>query len=344
MIEEKISDMGDVHQPDPPETELISSSNQNIWRIVGLVASVAIIGLSIFVLARTLNKIDIGELRGAFQRTRLEQFLMAGVFTAISYAALTGYDALALRHLRSKIPFSITALGSFTSYAISFTLGFPLVTGGAVRFWTYARAGLSAGKVASLTIIAGITFWLGMGTVLGLGMISQAEAIAELNQFKVDLNITIGLGVLAVVFAYLIFVSRTRRRVRWQKFRLELPGLPVTLGQMFLGAVDVCAGAAALFVLLPPEHGMAFLTFAAVYVFAVMLGIASHAPGGIGIFEATMLKAIPNASTSALLASLLMFRMVYYVAPFILALALLGANEILRRWQGLRSAMDETEE
>lgn len=337
MIEEK-------QQSDLAETEIISSSNRNIWRIAGLVGSVCIIALSVWVLARTLNKIDMGELRAAFQRTALEQFLMAGGFTAISYAALTGYDALALRHLRVKIPFSITALGSFTSYAISFTLGFPLVTGGAVRFWTYARAGLSAGKVASLTIIAGITFWLGMGSVLGIGMVSQAEAIADLNQFKVDLNITIGLGVLAAVIAYLMFVAKGRRRVRWQKFRLELPGAGVTFGQMLLGAIDVCAGAAALYVLLPPDHGMAFMTFAAVYVFAVMLGIASHAPGGIGIFEATMLKAIPNASTSALLASLLMFRMVYYVAPFILALALLGANEIFRRWSGLRAAMDETED
>lgn len=169
--------MGEVLRPDPPETEITGGSSQNVWRMVGLIASIAIIALSIFVLARTLNKIDMGELRAAFQRTRLEQFLMAGGFTAVSYVALTGYDALALRHLRANIPFSITALGSFTSYAISFTLGFPLVTGGAVRFWTYARAGLSAGKVASLTIIAGITFWLGMGTVLGLGMISQAEAI-----------------------------------------------------------------------------------------------------------------------------------------------------------------------
>jgi len=333
--------MGDIPQDEPEETAIGVGKSRNIWRIVGMAASAALIILAVFVLARTLSGIDIVELRAAFERTRLEQFLMAGLFTAISYAALTGYDALALRHLEAKIPFSTTALGSFTSYAISFTLGFPLVTGGAVRFWTYARAGLSAAQVASLTIIAGITFWLGMGSVLGLGMVIKADAIADLNHFKSSLNVMIGLGVLGLIAAYLVFVGSRRRKVRWQRFRLRLPGAGVTMGQMALGMIDVCAGAASLYVLLPPDHGLAFITFAAIYVFAVMLGIASHAPGGIGIFEATMLKAVPNASTTAVLASLLMFRMVYYIAPFILALALLGATEILRRWQGLRAAMEQ---
>eukprot|EP01037_Dinobryon_pediforme_P002450 gene2450-2488_t len=326
------------------ETDFDTETHHRLWHILGLSASAALIILAVFILARTLKAIDIHELRAAFENTRLEQFLMAGCFTALSYAALTGYDALALRHLRAKIPFATTALGSFTSYAISFTLGFPLVTGGAVRFWTYARAGLSATKVASLTIIAGITFWLGMGTVLGFGMIIEAQAIAELNQFKSNVNILIGLGILAAIAFYLFYVGRVRRKVRWRRFRLELPGLSVTLGQMMLGVIDVCAGAAALYVLLPSGHGLEFVTYAAVYVFAVMLGIASNAPGGIGIFEATMLKAIPNSSTSAVLASLLMFRIVYYVVPFILALALLGANEIVRRWQALREAMDEADE
>jgi hypothetical protein len=31
--------------------------------------------------------------------------------------------------------------------------------------------------------------------------------------------------------------------------------------------------------------------------------------------------------------------MIYYIGPFILALALLGANESMRRWTSLRAAM-----
>ena len=80
-----------------------------------------------------------------------------------------------------------------------------------------------------------------------------------------------------------------------------------------------------------------------VYVFACLLGIVSHAPGGIGVFEATMLKVLPAPSQEALLASLLMFRILYYVIPFVLALMLLGANEGGRRWDALREAMNRAQ-
>jgi uncharacterized membrane protein YbhN (UPF0104 family) len=52
-----------------------------------------------------------------------------------------------------------------------------------------------------------------------------------------------------------------------------------------------------------------------------------------------MLNTVPAPSAEALFASLLLFRVIYYVGPFILALALLGANESVLRWKSLRAAM-----
>src|SRR6202042_2131389 len=127
------------------------------------------------------------------------------------YLALTGYDGLALRHLQIKVPYRLTALASFASYALSFTLGFPLVTGGAVRFWIYGPAGLSAGKIASLTVVAGITFWLGMGLVLASGFIFDARAIGEINHLAAPVNQAIGAALIAVLAAYLIWVTRLRQ-------------------------------------------------------------------------------------------------------------------------------------
>ncbi len=65
---------------------------------------------------------------------------------------------------------------------------------------------------------------------------------------------------------------------------------------------------------------------------------SSHAPGGLGVFEATMLDAV-GVPSDQLLASLLLFRGIYYLVPFILAMALLGAYEAVRRWRSLREAM-----
>ena len=311
---------------------------------VGVAFSLLIFAFALYVLVQTVASVNLGDLRRAVAATSAEQIAAAAALTAVSYLALTGYDALALRQIGAQVRYRTTALASFTSYAISFTLGFPLITAGAVRYWVYSQAGLSAGRVASLTIIAGLTFWLGMAFVVGVGLVFRAEALADINQLKVSLNLLIGAGVLGAIGAYVVWVGVRRRRVRVQGFRLRLPGAGVTLAQMTLGVVDLCGAAGALYVLLPPSSTPDFTTFSATYVFACLLGIISHAPGGIGVFEATMLKALNAPNYAALLAALLLFRAIYYLAPFVLALALLGANEAMRRWQGLREAIDRSRE
>jgi len=65
------------------------------------------------------------------------QLWLAVLFTIISYTLLAGYDALALRQLKVTISAFEVVLASFTSYAISFTLGFPILTAGTVRYRIY---------------------------------------------------------------------------------------------------------------------------------------------------------------------------------------------------------------
>ncbi len=314
------------------------------WRLVGAALSLALIALSAFVLFNTLRAVSWRDLRAAFEATSWDQIALACAFASLSYLALTGYDGLALRQLNLRVPYRTTALGSFTSYAISFTLGFPIITGGTVRYWIYSQKGVSAAKVASLTVIAGVTFWLGMTIVVGTALVFDPVGIAEINHVKVSVNVAMGLGVLAAILAYLTWVSLGHRRTRIQGLTLELPGFVLTVSQMLLGVCELSAAAACLYVLLPRGHGADPVTFAATYVFACLIGIASNAPGGIGAFEMTMLKAVPAPSQEGLLASLLLFRMVYYIGPFILALALLGAHESMRRWTSLREDMTHRSE
>ena len=98
-----------------------------------------------------------------------------------------------------------------------------------------------------------------------------------------------------------------RRRGRPIFLNFSCPARCLTLGQMALGVIDVCSAAGALYVLLPKGDDSASSAFSALYSFAAMLGIASHAPGGLGVFEATMLDGV-GGSSDAVLASLLLFR------------------------------------
>jgi glycosyltransferase 2 family protein len=306
-------------------------------RRLGIAASVLIVAGALAIFVRTLSHIDPNKFRAAIAGTGGDQIMLSFAFTALSYLALTGYDGLALRHLGIKVPYRLTAVASFTSYAFSFTLGFPLVTGAAVRYWIYGPAGLSAGKIAGLTAVAGITFWLGMGLVVGVGFLSASDAIADIDHFHPLANRLIGLGSIGALVAYLVWIFVMRRRDA-TVFGVRLPGLRLTLGQMALGVIDICSAAAALYVLLPRDNRFGFPPFATLYSFASMLGIASHAPGGLGVFEATILQGV-GGDEDNVLASLLLFRGIYYVVPFIAAMAMLGGVEAVRRWRSLREAM-----
>jgi uncharacterized membrane protein YbhN (UPF0104 family) len=305
------------------------------WTWLGTAASLVLLAISVYVLWRISSEIDSADVMRAFSRASGEQLLFAIGLCAFSYLLLTCYDALALRQLHLKVSYATTALASFTSYAVSFNLGFPLITGGTVRYWIYAPKGLSAAQVASLAVIAGITFWLGMGVVLGWSLIKEAITVADLTNLKVSVTRLLGVTSLGLVIAYFIWVGLKRRVVSLQGWRLELPGFRLSGAQAILGIGDVCASAGVLYVLLPAGHGIGFETFLALYVAAVMLGIASHSPGGLGVFEATILLSLDHLPKGQVLGSLLLFRLIYFIAPFILALALLGGYEIRHRLKTL---------
>jgi len=311
---------------------------------IGTAASLILFVASLVVLWRVVSEVDMAELRAAFTAASARQIGVALAFTALSYLLLTGYDAMALRQLKLQIPYRTTALASFTSYAVSFNLGFPLITAGTVRYWIYAGRGVRASRIASLTVISSLTFWLGMGLVLGFALIVEAWDVATLTGSHAHLNQLIGVASLAVVVGYIVWVAMGRRAVTIQGWRLELPGFRLSCAQALVGAADVCAAAAVLYWLLPAGQPIAYPVFLAVYVFAVMLGVASHAPGGLGVFEATILLALSSLPREQVLGALLLYRLIYYLLPFMLALALLGGYEILRRMRLSRALLARDEE
>jgi uncharacterized membrane protein YbhN (UPF0104 family) len=307
------------------------SGTSGRWRWVGPVASLTIFVASLAVLYVILSEVDRAEVLAALARTSREQLWAALGFTVLSYFLLTFYDALALRRLGLSIPYRTTALGSYTSFAVSFTLGFPLVTAATVRYWIYAGRGVRPGEIAKITLIVGITFWLGMGLVLGVLLIHAAIPLSPIARAAPWVLQGVGAAILGIGLIYLAWVRGGERAIAVRGWRLELPGARLSALQILIGAADVCAAGAVLYVLLPAGHGVPFEAFLAIYVFAAVVGVASHLPGGVGAFEATMLIGLASLPREPLFGALLLFRLIYYIAPFVLALMLLGLYEASKR-------------
>ena len=315
-----------------------ASRRRYAW--LGTAASVVLLVVAAVVLWQLSKEITWSKVAAALTGVSSLQLGIAFALVTLSYFFLTFYDALALKQLRLKIPYRITALASFTSYAVSFTLGFPLFTAGTIRYWIYSSRGLSAAKIAALTVIAGFTFWLGMGVVLGLSLIVEAGQLAGLAFTSIRVNQGAGVIALFAVLGYLAWVSVKRRYITVKHWQLELPGATVSFSQMLVGIGDVCAAAGVLYVLMPPELTLGFSTFVAIYVLAAMLGIASNVPGGAVVFESTILLALSYLPREEVVGSLVLFRVCYYLVPFGVALLFLGSYEVAKRLRRHRAAND----
>jgi uncharacterized membrane protein YbhN (UPF0104 family) len=317
----------------------VANKRPSWFAIAAAVFSIALLIFSAFTVARTLATINWRDLRAAIEMTGMQQFAGAALFALGSFAAWTGYDELAVKHLGLAVRYRTAALAAFACYSISNMLGFAVVTGTACRYWLYAQVGVSGGQVARLFVVAGANYWLGCALLMGGGLVWRAAEIAAVDHLDAALNQAVGASILLALVGYVAWVSSKPRRVGLRGLTLELPGFWITLGQIAVGAIDILCAASVLYALLPSGYPVEFLTFVAIYVAASVLGVASNAPGGVGAFEATMLSVMRGIAPEALLASLLLFRIVYYVAPFLLALALIGAHEANRQWAVARAAM-----
>jgi uncharacterized membrane protein YbhN (UPF0104 family) len=234
------------------------------------------------------------------------------------------------------VPYRIAALTGFTSYSIGHNIGATVFTGGAVRYRIYSHYGLDAIEVAKICFVAGLTFWLGNATVLGLGVTYHPQAAVPIDQLPVWLNRGVGVAILAVLISYVAWVWSAPREIGQGDWKVELPSGPSTLLQIGIGILDLGSCALAMYMLLPNHPDIGFVTMAVVFVSATLLGFASHAPGGLGVFDAAMLVALWQFDKEEVLAGLLLFRLLYYIIPFARALAILGSREIWLNVSGTR--------
>ena len=156
------------------------------------------------------------------------------------------------------------------------------------------------------------------------------------------MNRLIAISCLAGIAAYFVWLlmGEGRRELGQNGWKVVLPSARLTLLQVLIGVVDLGFCALAMYLLMPAQPGIDFISLAVVFILATLLGFASHAPGSIGVFDAAMLVALPQFGREQLVATLVVFRILYFVIPFAIAISILGMRElwlnVVKPWQERR--------
>lgn len=296
-------------------------------RILGAVIAIAIIAIAFVVIHKMLVGIHPHDVAKAIHQISAQQLQIAVVFMAASYGLLTVYDMIALRVAGRPLPYRTVGIASFLSYALSHNLGLATVTGGGVRLRIYGQSGLTVGDVARVQANLGISFSLGLGFLCGLSLLFHQGSLLVAT-WRISESLSHGLGG-TLLTALLIFMLLAWRfpHPHLLGWRLNLPAPQQTLAQMLVAATELSCAAATLYILLPADSAIAFPAFVAAYGLAIAVSVVSHAPGGLGVFEAMMLTGIPHGDRAELAGALVAFRTVYYLLPLLLAVVLAAGRE-----------------
>jgi glycosyltransferase 2 family protein len=304
-------------------------------RGLGVVVSLAIAVIAIYALTHALKNVNYDEVFAIVRHTDSRLIALALMLVVCSYGSLTIYDLLALRTIgRRDVPYRIAALASFTSYPIAHGVGAVALVSPVIRYRIYSCNGLGPIDVANICFLTGLTFWLGNLTALGLSLFWEPGAIGLMDYLPPQVNRWLAAAVLLGIIAFLVWSWLSPRRLGTRRWPVRLPSGPMVLLQIGIGIFDLGAAAFAMYVLIPAGLNIDIFRLIAVFIAATLLGFASHAPAGLGVFDAAILLGLGGEDREPLIAALLMFRLLYHVLPFVLALGLFGGVEA---WRSLRA-------
>ena len=130
------------------------------------------------------------------------------------------------------------------------------------------------------------------------------------------------------MLAYLLLACSRHEPLRWRKIVIPVPSGRIAFAQIGVACADLLCAAGVLYVLLPQQAEIGFAAFAGLFLIAIAAGIISNVPGGVGVFESVLLLLFRSVPADHLLGALLAYRLIYYLTPFAVALALLGVHEL----------------
>ncbi len=304
-----------------------------VWPVIGLAA----VGFSAWLLLHQLRDISIDDILDSLNAIPLHGWVLSALATLVAYAALAGYDRLALLHLRKKISWGFITAASFTAYALGHNIGASVFSGGVVRYRAYTAKGLTGADVGVLVAFCSFTFALGSVMLGGIVLLIEPRLV---NRFFEDtalwIPIVSGVAMLALVGLYVVGSSLRLKSLRIRNVRLQYPRLRIVVRQLIIGPLELIGAAAIIYFALPAESNPGFLLVLGIFLASFSAALVSHAPGGLGVLEVVFLLALPDVNPADVIAALLVFRLFYLLIPLALSLVVVlifEHGQWLQRWR-----------
>ncbi len=285
------------------------------------VVATATIVLSVWLLLRELHGLSLEKVGDSLAAIPKLHWAFAGVSTLVAYIALAGYDRIALLHLGKRIDWLFISICSFTTYALSHNIGASVVSGGVVRYRAYSTKGLSPAEIGLLIAFCSFTFILGTVTLIGIVLVLDPDIVLRFGDLlPISASRATGVVLLAAVGLYIFGSVMKLRPLHLGRFAIVYPSLHVTLSQIAVGACELLGAAGIIYFALPEAGNPGYFIVLGIFLMSFSAALISHVPGGLGVLELVFVMGLPDMADADVIAALLVFRLLYLIVPFVMAL------------------------
>ena len=295
----------------------------HLRRALAWVFALVVIGL----LVHWARAVHWGDVLSALRNYPMSTLAAAAGVALASHALYSTYDLIGRHQTGHPLQPGQVAGVAFVSYAFNLNLG-SLVGAFAMRYRLYARLGLSTALITQVLGLSLVTNWLGYALVAGAAFaLRPPELPVSWELGSAGLRILGGVMV-ACALAYVGICFAARRR-QWmiRRQRLELPSGPVALWQLGVSAGNWALIAGVMYLLL--RQHVPYTAVLSTLLIAAIAGVITHVPAGLGVIEAVFVALLSSRTSQAeLVAALLAYRAIYYIAPLAVAAAMLWRHEV----------------
>lgn len=293
-----------------------------------------IIAFCLWIVRAKLKHITWAQIVESVENIPPSQILLAIMITALNFVVLTGYDWIAVTYLKKKLSISKIMVGAVVGYAFSNVVGW-MLGGTAVRYRMYRRWGFSFMDIVAFISLLTVTFWMGMFLLAGIAFVMLPVQLPDEYQDKLYFQpIVFGYVFLAVILSYLMATLLIRKPLKIGGQEYSFPPMNLSLLQLVVSAADFALASLVLYILLP-DGTANYSTVLVSYLAAMIVAVTLHVPGGFGVLEVIVLDLLTknevtpsNELIVAVTCGLLLFRVVYYLIPGLIALVMFLWQEI----------------
>ncbi len=291
-----------------------------LWPVIGALT----IALSAWLLYKELRGLSLDDLWDSLNAIPMTHWLLAAGSTLVAYAALAGYDRIALMHLGKKIDWWFITTCSFTTYALSHNVGASVVSGAVVRYRAYSTRGLTPAEIGVLIAVCSFTFILGTLLLAGMVLVYEPELIERFADLvPVEASAATGVLILALIGLYVVASFMKLKPLKLGSINIFYPAPKVVLPQLLIAPVELIGAAGIIYFALPEAGNPGFMIVLGIFLISFSAALLSHAPGGLGVLELVFLMGLPDMNQADVIAALLVFRLFYLIIPFVMALVVI---------------------